>query len=118
MVKITISADCGNSPRKLFLKDFNVALAEGNAGLIQENVADDVTWAFVGGKIWLGKAEVLKQVVNKRAAELTLFNIITHGKEAAANGEKTAFCDVYSFQKATGNTIKSIMSYVIAVERV
>ncbi|MBN2501301.1 MAG: hypothetical protein JXB38_11030 [Anaerolineales bacterium] len=41
MVKISVAADCGNSPKKRFLKDFNIALAEGNQPFLLESVTDD-----------------------------------------------------------------------------
>jgi hypothetical protein len=123
MAKITVKPDCGNAPRKLFLKDFHIAFAEGDTALITNNVADDITWEFVGDKVVRGKAdfvEVLEQWIKKKVVELVIHNIITHGKEAAvngditlANGKKYSFCDIYAFQGAKGNTIKSITSYEI-----
>jgi hypothetical protein len=44
--------------------------------------------------------------------------VITHGREAAANGEfsfpedeKVAFCDVYEFTNTKDNTIQYMRSY-------
>ena len=123
MVKITVKPDCGNSPRKLFLKDLNIAFAEGDTAFIVENIDDKVIWELVGDENIHGKAdfvETLGKVVDNKLEALTISNIITHGKEAAVNGVRKlaqggeySFCDVYTFQGAKGNTIKSITSYVI-----
>ena len=47
-------------------------------------------------------------------------NIITHGKEAAVNGEMLmkdgnvfGFSDFYEFSSAKGSNVKSIVSYLI-----
>jgi hypothetical protein len=44
MVKVIVGNDCGNSPKNLFLKDFNIAVAEGNIELISQSITEDVTW--------------------------------------------------------------------------
>jgi hypothetical protein len=127
MAEINIKPDCGNAPRKLFLKDFHIALVEGDTQFINDNVDEKISWEFVGDKTIKGKADFAKAVekkVSEKVAMLTVSNIITHGKEAAVNGEIEAedgkmysFCDVYAFQGAKGNTIKSITSYVIALKK-
>jgi hypothetical protein len=126
MVKITVSADCGNSPRKVFLKDLNIAFAKGEPALIRDNVADDISWQLVGDQDIRGKDAFVDAVMRMRGDNLkalTVATIITHGKEAAVNGEwllengnTYSFCDLYTFQGAKGNTIKSIASYMIEVK--
>ncbi len=125
MVKINIEADCGNSPKKEFLKDFNIAFAEGNLSFISENITDDVIWVMVGDKRIEGKdafMNELEQMKDSKVTELTVDKIITHGKEGSANGEIVmsdgntyAFSDVYEFKSAKGNSLKSITSFVIKV---
>lgn len=125
MVKINIEADCGNSPKREFLKDFNIAFAEGNLAFIAENITDNIIWTMIGDKQIEGKDAFLdefEQMNQQKTAELTVSKIITHGREGSANGKivmsdgKTyAFSDVYEFQSAKGNSIKSITSYVIKV---
>jgi hypothetical protein len=126
MTKITVKPDCGNAPRKLFLKDFNIAWVEGDTASMLENIDKDVEWELVGDKPLRGKADfsdMLEKLVNKEVDELIISNIITHGKEAAvngirklANGKEFSFCDVYTFQGAKGNMIKTITSYVIELK--
>lgn len=123
MVKITVVADCGNSPKKLFLKDLNIAFAEGNVDFIAENLANDVTWETVGHNRLEGKdafVSALKEMNDTQVSELTIERVITHGKEGAVNGvmattegKQYAFCDVYEFKNTTGTAIRNLSSYVI-----
>lgn len=123
MVKITVSDDCGNSPKKLLLKDLNVAFAKGDIEFIRESVSDDISWNIVGDKQIQGKSDfdkALEQMQSSEAVELIIGKIITHGKEGAVSGEiKTAdgkvyaYCDIYEFRGAKGASIRSIESYVI-----
>ncbi|WP_229201277.1 hypothetical protein [Arcticibacterium luteifluviistationis] len=59
---------------------------------------------------------------NYVASELILQQILSHGKEGAANGimkmedgKKYAFSDFYIFKGAKSTKIKSISSYVIEI---
>lgn len=122
MTKITILENCGNSPRQTFLKEFNTAFAKGNAEFIIDHVSDDIVWRIYGDKALKGKETFAKEVHSMKAYvadEMALFEIITHGRAASANGEikmgdKTyAFCDVYRFTGAKGSTLKEIHSYTI-----
>lgn len=123
MVKITVVADCGNSPKKTFLKDLNIAFAEGNVEFIANNLADDVTWETVGHHRLEGKdafVSALNEMRDTQVSELTIERVITHGKEGAVNGvmattagKRYAFCDVYEFKNAAGTAIRSLLSYVI-----
>jgi|SRR5690606_15909768 len=124
MTKINIPIDCNNSPKKKFLKEFNIAFAKGDTDFLIEHVSDDIIWHIHGDKKIVGKDDFIKeihQMKNEIADELILSNIITHGKQASANGEikvsgkSYMFCDVYDFKTATGKTIKTMESYVIAV---
>ena len=124
VTKINVPFDCGNSPKREFIKEFNIAFAEGNADFIIEHVSDDIVWTMYGDKKIEGKEAFSKEIHNlkeKVADKMTLNSIITHGKEAAANGEvkmddKTyAFCDVYVFTNNTDRIIEKIDYYVISI---
>ena len=127
MVNITVDADCGNSPKQTFIKDFNVAFGEGNIDYLAEHVSDTIVWEMIGDKRIEGKAAFhteLEQMQNTAIAAFIVKSVVTHGKVAAADGEFTiangehyAFCDVYEFTNAKGNSIQSIRSYVIKVNR-
>lgn len=127
MVTHHITADCGNSPKKAFLKDWNIAFVEGNTDLIMANVTDDVTWHLVGDWQIEGKDDFLKGLEalkqTKQASEMTLESVITHGREASASGEVTlkdgktyAFCHVYAFRSAKANDIKAVTSFIVAIK--
>ena len=120
-MKVSIPNDCGNAPRKKFLVEFNRAFAEANVDFVLDHVSDDIVWNMVGDKELHGKTSMrseMESMMVGRASTMVLYSVITHGREAAANGEfhypggeKIAFCDVYQFTKTTGNTVKSITSY-------
>ncbi len=125
MTKITIQPSCENAPRKSFLKDFNVAFATGNAGFIIDQVHEDITWVIHGDKMIRGKDQFAQEVNLMKeyiADELVIHNIITHGREAALNGEMKmggetyVFCDVYRFLDTRNNVIKEMNSYVIKIK--
>ena len=122
---VAVPSDCGNSPRKKFLVDFNRAFAEGNADFVLDHVSDDIVWNMVGDKEVRGKMSMrseMESMMVGQASAMVLYSVITHGREAAANGEfhypggeKIAFCDVYQFTKTTGNSVKSITSYATSL---
>ncbi|MBU2916240.1 nuclear transport factor 2 family protein [Reichenbachiella agariperforans] len=122
MTKITVTPDCGNAPKKGFLKDFNIAFAKGDVDFIIEHVSDDIRWEIYGDQSIQGKEQFSKAInamKNYVADEVIIHTIITHGKEASLQGEmkmtdKTyAFCDVYRFASAGSSIIKEMHSYVI-----
>ena len=126
MTKIISSPNCGNSPKMEFLKEFNIAFAKGNMEFITENVTNEIVWDIIGDKKIEGKekfTEELEKMKSKKAIELTIDQILSHGKEGATNGiiklqngKKYAFSDFYKFKGAKGEKIKSITSYVIEIQ--
>ncbi len=123
MPNIAVHADIGPSPRKRFLRDWHIAYAEGNLDFIAENVTDDIRLDVVGDKTVAGASAVLEAFRVLRASEigeLVVYEIITHGREGAVNGERRlgngerqAFCEVYAFKNTKANTVRSVTSYVI-----
>ncbi|OEH86872.1 DNA-binding protein [Desulfuribacillus stibiiarsenatis] len=126
MLKLIIEADCGNSPEKVFLKEFNIAFAKGDSSFIIDNVSEDITWNFIGNMLIQGKDELAKafeDMKNDIIEEFTINSIIADGTEGAVNGllkmedgRIIAFCDIYKFCSAKGSCIKSITSYVIEIK--
>ena len=117
--------DCGNAPRKEFLKDFNIAFATGKADFIIEHVSEEIVWNIHGDKHITGKEAFSKEVNTMKdyiADEVVIHSIITHGREAALNGEMKmddqtyAFCDVYRFTNTTSNIIRKMDSYVLLLK--
>ncbi len=108
-----------------FLKDFNIAFAKGNVEFIIESVTDEIVWDIVGDKKIEGKEKFIEELAkmkSKKATELIIDQILSHGKEGATNGimkmqngKNYAFSDFYKFKGAKGAKIKSITSYVIEI---
>lgn len=125
MTKIISSPNCGNSPKMEFLKEFNIAFAKGDLAFISDSVTDDIVWNIIGNKKIEGKerfAVEMEKMKSKKVSELVLEQILSHGKEGAANGimkmqdgKEYAFSEFYVFQGAKGTKIKSMTSYVIGV---
>lgn len=126
-LKIVCLEDCGNAPKKLLLRDFNIAFARGDVDTIVQNISDDVCWEMIGDKRLEGirsVTEELEQMKEFKATELHLTSIITHGATASADGilhfpdgSRYAFSDVYRFTSAGKQAkIKEIRSYVIRLD--
>ncbi|MEZ4724579.1 MAG: nuclear transport factor 2 family protein [Candidatus Kapaibacterium sp.] len=125
MTKIISSPNCGNSPKMEFLKEFNIAFANGNVEFITESVTDEIVWNIIGDRKIEGKEKFrgeLEKMKSEKATELIIDQILSHGKEGATNGimkmqngKKYAFSDFYKFKGAKGAKIKSITSYVIEI---
>lgn len=125
MLKINVDEDCGNAPKKLLLRDFEIALAQHALAELRQLVAEDIHWNKVGDKVIKGADAMAAEVGRGKsnATELTLEKIITHGKTGAVNGtlqledgSSYAFCNVYTFSSnAKSAKINAITSYVIAL---
>ena len=122
-MKLNIKTDCGNSPKREFIKSLTIYFASYNLDQVKNYLDDNVTWALVGEIPINGKKQfikVLEKMSNNKASELTIHSIITHGKEAAIHGEMLmedgnnfGFSDFYEFTSVKANKVKSIVSYVI-----
>lgn len=124
MVKINVLEDCGNAPKKQFLKDFIIAVVKNENAFLARNVTKDICWNVVGGRSAQGQQEVLLELQRFRSdkvVELNIYTIVTHGYNGVANGllkfkggKTVAFCDVYLFKASTNNApIKTIDTYAI-----
>ncbi|MBY5957058.1 nuclear transport factor 2 family protein [Membranicola marinus] len=125
MTKIILKTDCGHSPKREFLKNFNVAFGKGNVAFLTDNVTEDVIWNMVGNKIIDGKddySKAINKMKEKKISEYVIEKIVTHGKEGAVNGivkmedgKNYAFSDFYEFKNTKSTDLKSITSYVIKI---
>lgn len=107
------------------LKEFNRAFASNDSGYILDHVTDGIRWEVVGDQTVNGKEEfanALAAMQQDESMDLTIHNIITHGKFAAVNGEMKstdgkiyAFCDVYEFSGFKNPKIKEMTSYAIEI---
>ncbi len=126
MVKIVVEEDCGNAPKKLFVKDFNIACVQGDIEGALQMITDEAVWKIIGGDTHTGRTEIeeyLKSFAGLNVLELRLDNVISHGDRCAANGilisesRKLAFCNVYRFSShAKDAKIKHIASYELEIE--
>lgn len=118
-----MSTDCGNSPKKKFIKEFNLAFAEGNTDYLIDCVTKDIVWDITGDKTIEGIekfANAINEMKGAKVSELTIDKIVTHSKEGAVNGKihmengrNYAFADFYEFNTAKSTKIKRLTSYVI-----
>ena len=125
MIRITVSKDCGNSPKNIFLQKMTIASAGGEVDFLRASVTEDIRWNQLGGRLVQGK-EAFVQVFSRRyedSQELIILHVMTHGKAGAVdgrvrlnNGKVNAFCDVYEFNNARGESVKEITSYEIEVK--
>ena len=129
MVKITVTEDCGNAPKKQFVKDFCIALAHANIAVAMDMLADDVHVEIPGYESASGKQAVENLIVadskRSKVSELVIDNILSHGDRCAANGllkfedgGLVAFCNIYVFNGHGKNAkLKEIIAYSIELKR-
>ncbi|MFW5760769.1 MAG: nuclear transport factor 2 family protein [Cyclobacteriaceae bacterium] len=120
--EIIIPADCGNAPKKIFLKDFNIALANADIDYLKDSVADYIHWEVIGREKAVGKQEfiALLQGMKANCTKLSLQKILSHGREGAvyghkafANGKTEAFAGFYEFNSAKATKLKSAIVMVV-----
>lgn len=122
-LKVSAPDDCGNAPRKVILKNFNIAFVTKNEGELLDFIADQIVWNIVGDEVVEGKEQFMRKLDDlhqDEVTELELYKVITHGYEAAAHGKVTGtsrsydFCHVYRFAGASKTAkIREITSYII-----
>ncbi len=126
MVKVNVQIDCGNAPKKEFIRDFEIALARRDSEAALERLDDAIHWELVGDRTIEGKAaaeKLLETMAEQEVEELTLENVLTHGKVGAANGtirfsngDVLGFCDVVTFTSSAKHArIKKLSSYIVAL---
>jgi limonene-1,2-epoxide hydrolase len=127
MAKITCKEGCGNAPKQQFIKDFCVALANGELEAAINMVTDDVNVEIPGNASAKGKREteelIRKDMERASVSELILENILSHGKYCATNGVlkfsdggEVAFCNIYTFGSHSKNAkLKEIKTYSIVL---
>lgn len=128
MVKVNVEPDCGNAPKKLFLRDFMIAVANSDTSFILDSVTDDATWDVVGKETVKGKSAIenlLKDLLSHSAKEMTIATILSHGNGGSVNGTtwftdgtSEGFCHVGLFTSHGKNAkLKEITSYIISEQR-
>lgn len=125
MAKIKVRADCGNAPKSEFLKEFNMAMAQGDTDFISRHLAVDMVWEIMGKQKVTGVGDLLRILPGYplwKAKELVIDTVITHGKEASASGRFTsrdnreyAYCEIYRFKGFKGTILSSIETFLISL---
>ena len=90
ITKLTIHADCGNAPRKLVLRDLNIAFAHSDLQAILDHFTDNIRWQIIRQTNLRSKETVrtaLKAMKDTVTTELLIHSIFTHRFEV---GPKTA----------------------------
>ncbi len=124
MTKIICEEDCGNAPKGIQIRDFNIAFAKGEWEEMLQQLTDTIHWNYVGDRVLDGMEAVADDLRNKAQqpkSEMTILTIMTHGKVGGANGIVTLnngkqyhFSHIYKFSSAAKNAkIKEITSYVL-----
>jgi|SRR5690554_735368 len=123
MAEIIIQPDCGNSPKKLFLKNLYIAYAEADSEFVTANVPEQVSWERIGRDQLTGNEKFIEAMRSYKlwnVRRLVVDAIITHGVDASVNGRvlcsdrsEYAFCDVYRFVSAGKFDIRTITSFLI-----
>lgn len=126
MVKVNVSSAIQPNKKTDFLRDLNIAFVKGNIQEIGAYLANDIIWHLVGDKTLKGKKDFLQLMEDMKehvATEMTIDNIITQGRESAVHGSllmesgsRYRFADFYTFNSPGGKTIRSLTSYVIELK--
>lgn len=113
-----------------FLDAVNDAYARGDIDFFETNVTDDVYFEMVGDRSVRGREALLalmRSMADWPLPQIAVENVITHGSRAAVEGTmrledkegvvKTyGFCDVYEMSDPTNPKIRSVKSYILAIE--
>ncbi|MEP1085217.1 MAG: hypothetical protein ABJH01_00960 [Algoriphagus sp.] len=96
-----------------FLKQLNMAFAKGDLEFVTESVTDDIVWDIIGDRKIEGKekfVEELEKMKSQKATEMIIHQILSHGKEGAANGIMKMKDEKYRQEL---NTQKDLMDILI-----
>jgi len=120
-MKLNVPTDCDNAPKRRLIKDFIIALYKNEFETIANGIEDEFEFRIIGHKTISNKEELRKYLnKNVEALELTLDEVLSHGKFGACNGmykakkEEMSFAYFFEFKSAGKNTIKIISEYKIA----
>ncbi|WP_332645329.1 hypothetical protein [Lysinibacillus sp. 54212] len=120
MVQVYCNEDCGNAPKKKLCLDFLKAVAEGRTDEAITFCIPEITVDMIGRESIQGQERLqqfLQQIPSVEA--LHIHRLITHGKEAAVNGEvKTAqgshsLALFFTFNAYKNAFIKKLVVYLV-----
>lgn len=122
MTRVIKDKNCRNSPKNELLQAFCIAAARKDLELIEDLVTEDVSWQQPGRKPVVGSKAVAKAITKfSPASSLRIEHVISHGKAGSVDGiiefggKRRAFCHVFDFRSARGDSIKSIKTFSVPV---
>jgi hypothetical protein len=83
---VQIDVDCGNAPRKAQVRDWLIAVAQGDPDEVGRLLSEDVSWEAVGSSTIHGRDVVLAGLRSEPARTLVVASLLSHGKFVAAEG--------------------------------
>ena len=119
-MKISIPTDCDNAPKRRLIRDFILGFYQGNWKVIEGLFEEKFEWTIVG-KSQLTDLHALKKhgADGKAITELTVHEILSHGKFGACHGhihmeqQLMHFAFFFEFKSAGKSTISKITEYSI-----
>lgn len=123
-IRILCAEDCGNAPKKILIRDYEIAVAKNAAGDFLPYLANHCVWEIIGERELQGVENIqstVQEESSRKPIELHIENILTHGTIGAANGtmkyqnSSLAFCNIYHFTSFKNAKIKRITSYRISM---
>jgi hypothetical protein len=125
MTRITLSGQCGNSPKNELIERLTVALAIGDEEVLMRSCTDDLRWRVVGGTALQGREQIatmLRTAADRPPRALSISQVLSHGRSGAVSGSIVTpsgitreFCHVFEFSGAKGTQVRSTTTYIIDV---
>lgn len=117
---MNIPKDCDNAPKRRIIRDFIVARFQKEFKNVENKLNDAFEFRIIGRKTIESK-KALENYLNNFAnvTELTIDEMLSHGKFGACNGifktqnEEIHFAYSFEFKSAGKNVIKIITEYKI-----
>jgi len=117
--RITLSGECGNSPKNAFAEKVAVAVLTSDSEMLTQALTGDCVAAFPDGREAKGVEAVLAAIADLGAAPeaLTITHAITHGRVGAVNGtivrsgKPIGFALFLDFRNAKADSIAAIRLY-------
>ncbi|HEV7379749.1 MAG TPA: hypothetical protein VGN64_08155 [Dyadobacter sp.] len=118
---LNIPQDCDNAPKRRVIRDFIIAFYQNDWEAINDKLEDIFSFTIVGNRTIKTK-EDLKEYLYRDidVIELTIYDVLSHGKYGACNGclktrnEEISFAYFFHFQSAGKNGVSAISEYMIA----
>jgi hypothetical protein len=112
---------CDNAPKKRIIRDFIIAFYKKEWDIVNGGLEKEFEFRIIGNRIILDKEGLRRYLEESVVLELTIEEVLTHGKFGASNGfiksnnEKIAFAYFFEFRSAGKNSIKTISEYKIPI---